>query len=89
MAPEIVQLWANPELPKEKKIKGSHYGTGVDIWALGVMIFGLFTGVESPFDVSNEKDWTLSDLHLSIIGDEPIFDHAAFEGKPDVVDFIK
>jgi serine/threonine protein kinase len=87
MAPEIIQLWSNPELPKEKKIKGSYYGTGVDIWALGVMIFGLFTGRESPFDESNDKE--ILDLHLSIIEDEPSFEHAAFEGNPDAVDFIK
>jgi serine/threonine protein kinase len=74
MAPEIIRLWANPDLDTELKEraelgleisdkeytkahtnKENRYNEKVDVWALGVMIYQLFTG-RTPFDEGGEYE---------------------------------
>jgi serine/threonine protein kinase len=71
MAPEIIRLEENPEdLPQGYKIPGLSYSFGVDIWALGIMVYELFTG-EVPFFSSDDY----VKLHIQICDNEPRFDN--------------
>jgi len=87
MAPEIISLWANPDLDADLKVKENNkeeitekefkkaitnkenrYDEGVDVWALGIMIYQLFTGY-TPFDEGGEYE----QLHMNILNKDPSF----------------
>lgn len=103
MAPELIRLWANPDLDAEIKEKESNkepisekelsaaltskenrYNERVDIWAMGIMIYQLFTGY-TPFDLGGEY----TELHMNILTKEPNFQSSKFKGYEFAVDFIR